>query len=95
MAGRSIVSILRRAGRAAAGILPAAALARLGMPALVAVVFLAVLVLGAAYWIIANGDRADRVTRMIYARHGDAKTLAQGAPSSPAHDARSRPTRRR
>jgi hypothetical protein len=64
------MSAVRRAGRAAAGLLPAAALARLGVPALAAVVFLAVLALGAACWVIANGDRSDRVTRMIYARRG-------------------------
>jgi hypothetical protein len=63
---------------AAAGLLPAALLARLGVPALAALVFLAVLVLGVACWIIDSGDRSDRVTRMILARRGDARCLAPG-----------------
>ena len=76
---------LRHASRALAGMLPAAVLARLGMPALGAAIFLAVLALAVACWVISNGDRSDRVTRMIYARHGDARCLPPGpAPSSPA-----------
>jgi hypothetical protein len=66
---------LKHTGRALAGILPAAALARLGMPALAAAICLAVLILGVACWVISSGDRSDRVTRMIYARHGDARCL--------------------
>jgi hypothetical protein len=71
--------------------LPAAALARLGMPALGALVFLAILVLGMICWIIGDQDRSDRVNRMLLARRGDARCLAPGtsAPSSPA----SRPRR--
>ena len=79
----TVMSALRRAGRVAAGMLPAAVLARLGMPALAAVVFLAVLALGAACWVIASGDRSDRVTRMIYARHGDARSLVPGSTAAP------------
>lgn len=78
------MSALRRAGRVAAGMLPAAVVARLGMPALAAAVFLAVLALGAACWIIANGDRSDRLTRMIYARHGDARSLIPAPPAAPS-----------
>jgi hypothetical protein len=79
-------SALKGAGRVIAGILPAAALARLGMPALVAAVFLAVLVVGTACWIVASDDRSDRVTRMIYARHGDARSLVPGVTRSTAAD---------
>ena len=44
-----------------------------------------------ACWVISNGDRSGRVTRLIYARHGDARCLPPGpAPSSPA----ARPRRR-
>jgi hypothetical protein len=82
------MSALRRAARVVAGVLPAAVLARLGMPVLAAVVFLAVLALGAACWVIASDDRSDRVTRMIYARRGDARSLIPGAPGSPARAAR-------
>jgi hypothetical protein len=67
---------LKQAGKVAAGLLPAAFLAGLGTPALAALVFLAVLILGKICWIIGSGDRSDRVTRMILARWGDASCLA-------------------
>jgi hypothetical protein len=86
------MSALKRAGRVTAGIVPAAALARLGLPALAAVVFLGVLALGAACWVIASSDRSDRVTRMIYARRGDGRSLGPGSPGSPARVSRRRPT---
>jgi hypothetical protein len=79
---------LSRVGRMTAGILPAALVARLGLPALAAAVFLAVLALGAACWVIASGDRSDRVTRMIYARRGDARSLVPGLADSPVRVAR-------
>jgi len=56
--------------------LPAAFLGRLGMPALAALVFLAVLALAVICWIIASGERCDRVNRMMLARRGDARCLA-------------------
>ena len=79
-------SALKHAGRAAAGMLPAALLVRLGMPALAAVVFLAVLVVGVTCWIISSDDRTDRVNRIMLAGQGDARSLEPGAsaPSSPA-----------
>ncbi len=82
---------LKHVGRAVAGMLPTAVLARLGMPALAAVVFLAVLVLGVACWVISNPDRSDRVIRMMLARRGNVRCLAptSSAPSVPA----SRPRR--
>jgi len=89
------VSALRRAGRVAAGMLPAAVLVRLGTPALAAAVFLAVLALMAACWVIASGDRSDRVIRMIYARHGDARSLVAGSPAAPARASRRRPAQGR
>lgn len=66
--------------------MPAAVLAQLGMPALAALVFLAVLVLGVICWITSNQDRSDRVTRMMLARRDDTKCLepSASAPSSPA-----------
>jgi hypothetical protein len=69
-----------------AGVLPAALLIRLGIPALAALVFLTVLVLGVICWIIGSPDRSDRVTRMMLARRGDAKCLEPrtSVPSSPA-----------
>ena len=51
------MAVLRAAGKAAVGIVPAAQLARLGLPALVAGGVLAVLVLGAGCWVIASDAR--------------------------------------
>lgn len=84
---------LKHAGRALAGMLPAAVLVRIGMPALAALVFLAVLVLGVICWIIDSDDRCGRVNRILLARQGNAKCLEPGPSviSSPA----SRPRRRR
>jgi hypothetical protein len=80
-----VKSALKHASRAA-GMLPAALLIRLGIPALAALVFLAVLVLGVICWIISDQGRSDRVTRMMLARRGDAKCLkpSTSAPTSPA-----------
>jgi hypothetical protein len=63
-------TMLRHAGRAAAGAVPAALLAGLGLPALGALVFLAVAVLAVACWVIASAERADRVRQLILARRG-------------------------
>lgn len=63
-------NIVKYAGRAAAGALPAALVAEVGMPALGAVVFLAILVVRVICWIIGSGDCSERVTRMILARTG-------------------------
>jgi len=72
---------LRHAGQAVAGVLPAAILARLGVPALATVVFLIVLVLAVACWIINSDDRTGRVARMMLAKQGDARCLGTGAPT--------------
>jgi hypothetical protein len=66
---------LKHSARTAVRILPAALVAGLGMPALIALVFLAILVLGVTCWVISSGDRSDRVTRMICARHGNTRYL--------------------
>jgi hypothetical protein len=88
-----MMSAARRAGWMTAGLLPAAALARLGLPALAAAVILAGAALGVACWVIASDDRSDRVTRMIYARHGDARSLTSRPPAAPALADRRRPAR--
>jgi hypothetical protein len=69
---------LKHAGQAVVGMLPAALLAQLGEPALAALVFLAILVLGVACWIISDPERSDRVNRMLLARRGNARCLASG-----------------
>jgi hypothetical protein len=80
-------TMLKHTARAAAGILPAAVLAGLGMPALGALVFLAVLVLGVICWIIGSGDRSERVTRMILARAGDPRCLPPPPSRAPSPSA--------
>ncbi len=81
---------LKHAGRAAAGMVPATILVRLGVPALAALVFLAVLVLGVTCWIISSGDRSDRVTRMIFARQGDVRCLEPDPAAAPSSSPASR-----
>jgi hypothetical protein len=53
-----------------AGVLSAGLLARLGPPALAAVVVLGILLLVVICWIISNGDRSDRMARMMLALQG-------------------------
>ena len=80
MAGRTVKGtardLLSRAGTTMAGIIPATIVAGLGMPALGALVFLAVLVIVAICWIIGNEDRTERASRLLLARRGDASSLA-------------------
>jgi len=57
----------------AAGALSAVVLvAGLGLPALGGLVFLAVLVLGVACWVIGSEDRTDRVSQVLFAWRGNA-----------------------
>jgi hypothetical protein len=75
--------------------LPAALLAELGMSALWALVFLAIVVLAVICWVIASGDRTDRVSQMMLARRGEASFLAPGtaAPSTRSGTQAGRPDR--
>ena len=63
----AMMAMLRRAGKVAAGAVPAALVARLGVPALGALVFLAVLVAGVACWVVGSDARANRVRRVLLA----------------------------
>jgi hypothetical protein len=86
--------MLRHAGKMAAGMLSAGLVAGLGLPTLGALVFLAVLVLGVTCWVIGSDDRANRVTRIMLARRGDARCLEPGASApSPASQQRRQTTR--
>ena len=63
--------------------LPAAVLARPGMPAIAALVFLAVLAVAVACWVISNGDRSGRDVPYWsdngpYARNASWHVLAAG-----------------
>lgn len=64
------MAVLRGAVKAAAALVPAAQLARLGLPALIAACGLAVCVLAVACWVLASDKRADRATAMLGAWRG-------------------------
>ena len=94
----TVIAMLRRAGKVAAGVVPAALLARLGLPALGGLVLLAVIVVGVACWVIGSADRTERVSRVLLAWRGNANCLLSAgttAPSPPAPRPRrwSRPRR--
>lgn len=72
---------LKHAGRAAAGMLPAALLVRLGLPALASLVFLATLGIGVTCWIISDPARSDRVSRMMLATAATPDALSRGPPA--------------
>jgi hypothetical protein len=77
------MAALKLAGKAAAGAVPLAQLARLGLPALAGLLAFAALVLATVCWILSSDARSDRVTRVLQAcRSGTART--PDAVSSPA-----------
>jgi hypothetical protein len=91
-------AVVKRAGQAAAGALPAALLARLGLPALAALVLFGVLVLAVTCWILNSANRSGRVARIMLARQGNASSLTpepatRPVPTSPPR--RRRPARHR
>ena len=53
----TVIEVLRHADKLAAGAVPVALVARLGLPALGGLVLLAILALGAACWVIGSSDR--------------------------------------
>jgi hypothetical protein len=79
----TVMTMLRHAGKMAAVALPAGLVAGLGLPALGALVFLAVLALAVACWVISSGDRTNRVSQILLARRGDAGALPTGTTSRP------------
>jgi hypothetical protein len=68
--GGCLRAVLKRAGRLTAAAVPLAQLARLGLPALISLGFLAVLALATVCWVIASDDRSRRVTQLIIAARG-------------------------
>ena len=55
---------------AAAGLVPAAVVAGLGMPAIGALVLLVVLILAFVCWVIGSEDRTNRVSQILLAMRG-------------------------
>jgi hypothetical protein len=66
-----VTAVLTRTGRAAAGMTLAALVARVGLPALGALVFLAVLAAGVGCWVVGDDARAVRVSRVLLAWRGN------------------------
>lgn len=73
-------TMARYAAKAAAGLLPAAVVARLGMPALGALVLVGVLLLGLVCWVIGNQDRTDRASQILLACRGAVGPQLEQAP---------------
>jgi hypothetical protein len=90
-----MTAMLRRASKAAAPILPAALLAGLGLPALGALIFLAILVIVVvACWDIDDAARTEQVCRILLAGRGDTNCLLlPGAAGRPVAAPRSQPHR--
>ena len=76
------MAVLRQAGKLAAEAVPVAQVARLGLPALIAVAVLAVLVLAAMCWVIGSDERCDRVARVLGVWRGAPASVAP-APEPP------------
>ena len=74
--------VLRAVGKAAAVAVPTAQLARLGLPALIAVCTLTVLVLVAGCWVLSSDDRTGRVAKVLGAWRGTPAAGAAGAGSA-------------
>ena len=99
-----IRAVFRRVAKLAAGAVPAALVAGLGLPALGALVFLAIPVAGIACWVFGSDARANRVSRVLLAWRGNpglpgpgrrrpaARPGAATAPPAPAAPFVSRPS---
>ena len=68
---KAVMAMLRRAGKVAAGVVPTALVAGLGLPALGTLVFLAVLAAGVTCWVFGSDARTTRVSRVLLAWRGD------------------------
>jgi len=79
------MAVLRAAGRAVAAAVPAAQLARLGLPALLAVCGLAVLMLAVACWVLASDARCERVAKVLTAWRGAPAPAAMTPTSARPH----------
>ena len=84
-----MMALIRRAGKMAAGAVPAALVGRLGLPALGVLVFVAVLAAGVGCWVVRNDARTDRVSRVLLAWRGNPDRL----PAAPTLVTAPRPRR--
>jgi hypothetical protein len=73
---------LKHMGHAAGGLLPMAALLKLGLPMLEALVLLIVLTIGVICWVLNDDKRTSRLVQILAARQYGTKDLAT-EPSMP------------
>ncbi len=66
---------LLRPGRVVAGVLSATLVGRYGIPLLALLGFLALVGIAAACWILNNKDRSLNLSRILYAKRGDSRSL--------------------
>lgn len=76
--------MLSRAGKIMAKTVPVALIAGIGLPALGALLFLAVLATGMACWVLGNDARAERVSRVLLAWRGNPGSLRADSPAASA-----------
>jgi hypothetical protein len=74
-----MMAVIRWTGKVAAGAVPVALVAGLGLPALGVLVFVATLAVGVSCWVVRSDARTDRVSRVLLAWRGNAGCL----PSAP------------
>jgi hypothetical protein len=74
--------LIGHAGRAARRFAAASVVTAVGVPGLIIASALILVLVGVACWVISDKGRSDRVTRMIYARRGDARCLEEDLPRS-------------
>lgn len=91
-----VMTVIRHIGKVATGALPAILVAGLGLPALGSLVFMAVLVLAVACWVLSSEDRTARLSRVLLALRGNARCLPRGSavptvPSAPRSRRRALP----
>jgi hypothetical protein len=84
-----MMAVIRWSGKVAAGAVPAALVAGLGLPALGVLVFVAVLAAGVSCWVMHSDARTNRASRVLLAWRGNAGCL----PSAPAPVTAPRPRR--
>jgi hypothetical protein len=70
-----VATVVRHLGRIVGAVASAVTVSRMGLPALEALVGLAVLVVGVFCWVITSPERTEQVSRLLLAGRGDAKCL--------------------
>src|SRR5262245_56041090 len=82
-AAGAVMTALRAAVRGVAAGVPAAQLARLGLPALAGTLTIGVLVLGTAWWVLPSDARTGRAARLLGAWRGTSPPGGGGPVTGP------------